>query len=171
MKQRIFLILALCVSFASGMLVEGSAQKPKLAASEGTPEIDAAFRDGVYQAKIDVQEGRRPRLSVGRWNTENARALYIAGYQKGYRESSATSTGKVTGISIAELAATGYRDGMLDGAKHRLGSQPFQPEKTANFRDAGLAYLDANADGELYKRYYRTGYSNGYQQAYYSQTK
>jgi hypothetical protein len=170
-KKRIFLVLALCVSFASGMLVEGSAHKPKLATSEGNQEVDAAFRDGMYQAKLDVQEGRRPRLSVGRWNTETARALYIAGYQKGYRQFSGTPAGKVTGISVAELAATGYRDGMLDGARHRLGAQPFQGEQTANYRDAGLAYLDANADSDLYKRYYREGYSNGYQQGYYTQGK
>jgi hypothetical protein len=170
-KKRIFLVLALCVSFASGMLVEGTAHKPKLAASDRSQEIDAAFRDGMYQAKLDVEEGRRPRLSVGRWNTETDRALYIAGYQKAYREFSGSSTGKVTGISVAELAATGYRDGMLDGARHRLGTQPFQAEQTANYRDAWMVYLDANADGELYKRYYRAGYANGYQQAYYTQGK
>jgi hypothetical protein len=89
-KKQIFLVAALCVSFASGILVEGSAHKPKLAASEANQEVDAAFRDGVYQAKLDVQEGRRPRLLVGRWSTERDRALYIAGYQKGYREFSGT---------------------------------------------------------------------------------
>jgi hypothetical protein len=169
--KRLFLVLALCVSFASGMLVEGSAHKPKLSATERSQEADAAFRDGVYQAKLDVQEGRRPRLSVGRWNTEAARALFIAGYQKGYREFSGSSVGRGTGISVAELAATGYRDGMIDGARHRLAAQPFQAEQTANYRDVWMVYLEANADGELYKRYYRAGYSNGYQQAYYTQGK
>jgi hypothetical protein len=167
-KKRIFLVVALCVSFASGMLVEGTAHKPKLAASDRSQEVDAAFRDGVYQAKLDVQEGRRPRLSVGRWNTETARALYIAGYQKGYRE---FSGGKVSGISVAELAATGYRDGMIDGARDRLGAQPFQSEQTANYRDAGMVYLDGNADGEPYKRYYRAAYSSGYREAYYTREK
>jgi hypothetical protein len=170
-KKRILLVVALCVSFASGMLVEGTAHKSKLAASEGSQEVDAAFRDGVYQAKLDIQEGRRPRLLVGRWSTETDRALYIAGYQKAYGEFSGTSTGEVNEISVAELAATGYRDGMLDGARHRLGSQPFQAELTANYRDAGMAYLDANADSELYKGYYREGYSNGYKQAYYTHGK
>jgi hypothetical protein len=170
-RKRLFLVLALCVSFASGMLVEGSAHKPKLSTTERSQEADAAFRDGVYQAKLDVQEGRRPRLSVGRWNTEAARALFIAGYQKGYREFSGSSVGRATGISVAELAATGYRDGMVDGARHRLAAQPFQAEQTANYRDVWMVYLDANADGELYKQYYRAGYSNGYQQAYYAQGK
>jgi hypothetical protein len=51
---------------------------------------------------------------------------------------------------------------MLDGARDRLGAQPFQAEQTENYRDAWMVYLDANADGEMYKRYYRAGYSNGY---------
>jgi hypothetical protein len=170
-KKRISLVVALCVSFVSGMLVEGSAHKPKLAASVGSQEVDAAFRDGVYQAELDVQKARRPRLLVGRWSTETERALYIAGYEKGYREFSVTSTGEVNEISVAELAATGYRDGMLDGSRHRLGSQPFQAEQTPNYRDAGMAYLDADADSELYKRYYREAYSSGYKQGYYTQGK
>jgi hypothetical protein len=170
-KKRISLVVALCVSFASGMLVEGSAHKLKLVASGGSQEVDAAFRDGVYQAELDVQKGRRPRLLVGRWSTERDRALYIAGYQKGYGEFSGTSTGEVNEISVAELAATGYRDGMLDGARHRSTSQPFQAEQTANYRDAGMAYLDAEADSEFYKRYYREGYFNGYQHGYYTQGK
>jgi hypothetical protein len=164
-KKRIFLVGALCVSFASGMLVEGTAHKPKLAASEASQEVDAAFRDGVFQAKLDVQEGRRPRLLVGRWSTETERALYIAGYQKGFREFSGTSTGEVNEISAAELAATGYRD------RHRLGAQPFQAEQAPNYRDAGMAYLDSNADSELYKGYYHEGYSNGYKQGYYTPGK
>jgi hypothetical protein len=168
-KKRIFLVGALCVSFASGMLVEGTAHKPKLAASEASQEVDAAFRDGVFQAKLDVQEGRRPRLLVGRWSTETERALYIAGYQKGFREFSA-SAGEVNEISLAELAATGYRE-MLDGARHRLGAQPFQAEQTPSYRDAGMAYLDSNADSELYKGYYHKGYSNGYKQGYYTPGK
>jgi hypothetical protein len=170
-KKRIFLVVALCVSFASGILVEETTHKPKLTASERSQEVDAAFRDGVYQAKVDVQERRRPRLSVGRWNTETARALYIAGYQKGYWEFSGTGTGNVSGINVAELAATGYRDGMLDGARDRLWAQPFQAEQTANYRDAWMVYLDANADGEPYKRHYRAGYSNGYREAYYTREK
>jgi len=83
-------------------------------------------------------------------------------------EFSGTRTGEVTEIIVAELAATGYRDGMLDGARDRLGSQPFQSEQTPNYRDAGMAYLDANADSEFYKGYYREGYANGYKQGYYT---
>jgi hypothetical protein len=171
LKRRALFVLALSVSFVTGLLVGNSAHKPKLAGSNPAQEVDAAFRDGVFQAKLDVQDGRKPHLSISRWNTEAARALFVAGYQKGYREFSEIGSPGVMGPSVAELAATGYRDGMLDGARHRVASQPYQPEQTTNYRDAGLAYLETNGDAEQYKQFYRQGYSNGYQQAYYSQPR
>ena len=94
-------------------------------------------------------------LSSGRWSTDQDRASYIAGYQQTYRELIARAT-KVTEPSAAELA--GYRDGLLDGARHRKAAQPFQVNKTDNFRNAGYAEVNA----------YRDAYSNGYQQGYYS---
>lgn len=171
MKRRILLSLGLSASFAAGLLVGESAYRPRLVTGNVSQEIDAAFRDGHYQAKLDAQEGRKPHFSIGRWNTEAARALFIAGYQQGYREFSESRSGRVVEPSVAELAATGYRDGMLDGARHRLGSQPFQLDQTQNYREAGLAYLEVNAETEQYKQIYREGYASGYQQAYFSQLK
>lgn len=171
MKRRILLSLGLSASFAAGLLVGESAYRPRLVTGNVSQEIDAAFRDGHYQAKLDAQEGRKPHFSIGRWNTEAARALFIAGYQQGYREFSESRSGRVVEPSVAELAATGYRDGMLDGARHRLGSQPFQLDQTQNYREAGLAYLEVNAETDQYKQIYREGYASGYQQAYSSQLK
>lgn len=171
MKRRILLSLALSASFAAGLLVGESAYRPRLVTGNVSQEIDAAFRDGHYQAKLDAQEGRKPHFSIGRWNTEAARALFIAGYQQGYREFSESRSGRVVEPSVAELAATGYRDGMLDGARHRLGSQPFQLDQTQNYREAGQAYLEVNAETDQYKEIYREGYASGYQQAYSSQLK
>jgi len=171
MKRRAFILLALGGSFAAGLLVGGSAHPPKLPAVNASQAVDAAFRDGVYQAELDIREGRKPRLLIGRWNSAAARALFVAGYQQRYKEFSEPSVGKFKAPSVAELAATGYRDGMLDGAKHRSAFQPFQAEQTANYRDAGLASLEITAEIEEYKRFYREGYLSGYQQAYSSQLK
>jgi hypothetical protein len=61
----------------------------------GTPAVnpiqltDAAFQDGSYLAKLDVESGRRPHLSVGRWSRDEDRASYIAGYQQTYQQLSA----------------------------------------------------------------------------------
>lgn len=171
MNRQVIILLALSVSFTAGLLVGESNHKPKRATIDPSQTANAAFRDGMYQAKLDVQEGRKPHPAIGRWSGDEARALFIAGYQRGYREASETALGGVSGPSVAELAATGYRDGMLDGSWHRTESQPFQVDQTTNYRAAGIAYLKSYADCEEYKNFYREGYVNGYQQAYYAKTE
>jgi hypothetical protein len=170
MKKRTIFLLALSVSFAAGLLVGKSTYAPKLVTMDTTQATDAAFRDGLYQAKLDIQEGRKPHPAIGRWSNESARAQFIAGYQRGYRDYYEATSAGVTGPSIAELAAAGYRDGMLDGSWHRSALQPFQADQTTNYRAAGMAYVESSADREEYKRYYREGYVNGYQQAYYARS-
>lgn len=168
MNKRVFWIGALSLSFATGALVGNSSHHSKFSASNAAQALDPAFRDGLYQAKLDVRDGRSPHLSTGRWNNESARASYVAGYQQGYRETYEMQSGQLIEPSIAELAASGYRDGMLDGTWHRMASQPFQADQTANYRNAGVSYLDVNVNAERFKHFYREAYLNGYHQAYYS---
>jgi hypothetical protein len=166
-KRQSLFILDVSLGFAIVALVGVSAYRPKIEAGKGPQVIDAAFRDGVYQAKLDVQGGRAPHLSTGRWSTNADRAVFIAGYEHGYREFSEAQSGKLGEPTAAELA--GYCDGTLDGAADRIKAQPFQVEKTANYRNAGQGYLEAKAHPEDYIRFYRRAYSNGYQQGYYLQ--
>ena len=170
MEKRALWVVALSLSFSTGLLVGGSSRGSKPSVSP-MQALDAAFRDGVYQAKLDAREGQRPRFSTGRWSTDSARASYVAGYQQGYRESYEKQSGQLMEPSVVELAASGYRDGMLDGAWHRMASQPFQADHTANYRDAGMSRADVNANAELFKHFYREAYLNGYHQGYYSQVK
>ena len=112
-------------------------------------QADAAYRDGSFQAKIDVANGRKPHLASGRWGTDQDRASFIAGYEETYRQLSGALASKLAEPTAAELA--GFRDGLLDGARHRIA------RKTDNFRNVGYAEVEA----------YRGAYSNGYQQGYY----
>jgi len=171
MKSRVFLMLALSVSFAAGLIVGGAKRGTSLPAVEPTKSADAAFRDGLYQARLDIEEGRKSHPAIGRWSSAEARASFLAGYQSGYRPWSDAAIGRVTGPSIAELAAAGYRDGMLDGGWHRSASQSFQAEQTANYLAGGAAYLGTTATPDAFKHFYREGYINGYQQAYSAQAK
>jgi hypothetical protein len=171
MKSRAFLMLALSVSFAAGLIVGGSKREASLPAIEMTHSMDAAFRDGLYQARLDFKEERKPHPAIGRWSTAEARASFLAGYRRGYRPENEAATGRVTGPSIAELAAAGYRDGMLDGRLHRIASQPFQAEQTANYLTGGAAYLGMTATQDEFKHFYREGYVNGYHSAYFAQAK
>jgi hypothetical protein len=170
MNKRVFsIVVALSLSFASGVLV-GSSSHHSAAVENPALASDPAYRDGLYQAKLDARGGRAPHFAVGRWNTEAARASYIAGYQDGYRQSSDSPSGALNASSIAQLAATGFRDGMLDGTRHRRSAQPFQADQTPHYREAGLSSV-STVNREMFQNFYREAYMRGYQQAYYSSAK
>jgi len=171
MKRRMFLMLALSASFATGLILGEAKRRPRLPAVEVTQSVDAPFRDGLYQAKLDTEEGRKSHPAIGRWNSAEARASFLLGYQSGYRPPSEAAFGRVKGPSVAEMAATGYRDGMLDGGWHRAASQPFQAEQTTNYRAGGATYLGENVTPDEFKHFYREGYMNGYRHAYFTQAK
>jgi len=44
---------------------------------------NAAFRDGLYQAKLAVERGGEARMPFGRWGASEDRASFVAGYQRG----------------------------------------------------------------------------------------
>jgi hypothetical protein len=123
-------------------------------------QADAAFRDGVYQARMDIAGGRKAHLASGRWSTDQDRASFIAGYERAFKALTEARSGKAVEVNGVELTA--YHDGVVDGARHRLAAQPFQPNKTDNYRKAGgYTAADANLAN------YREAYSNGYQEGYY----
>jgi hypothetical protein len=45
---------------------------------------DGAFRDGLYLGKLAAESGQPPRVAMGRWSTEQDRAMFSAGYHRGY---------------------------------------------------------------------------------------
>ena len=154
-KQTLFAV-------AAGLLVGlglRTVSSRGLHGSLNVKQTDAAYRDGAYQAKIDFDGGRRPHFSSGRWSTDQDRASFIAGYEQSYKLLTMARSGKVE-ATASEIA--GHRDGVLDGARHRRGLQPFQVSRTDNYRKAG-GHADVGADRQAYL----DAYSNGYQEGYY----
>ena len=47
---------------------------------------DGAFRDGLYLGKLTADRGQPFRPGIGRWSSEQDRAMFTAGYRRGYRE-------------------------------------------------------------------------------------
>lgn len=72
-----------------GLAAKASHAK-RASAVDATQETDAAFRDGLYLGKLDAEEARKVRPSIGRWNGLKDRASFLAGYQRGYEETRAT---------------------------------------------------------------------------------
>jgi len=150
MKKQPVLVITAVLCVGMGLVALSSYGPP---GALNVKEADAAYRDGAYQAKIDVERGRKAHFSSGRWNTDQDRASFIAGYSESYKVLTDARSGRATEPTAAEL--TGYRDGVADGARHRRASQPFQLNRTDNYR---RAESDAG---------YRDAYSNGYQEGYY----
>ena len=168
MSNKVIILLAVSGSFAAGLIVGESKREPSLPPVEVAQAADAAFRDGLYQARLDIRNGRKPHLAIGRWNSPQARASFVSGYWRGYRPSS-EAVGQIAGVSVAELAAAGYRDGMLDGSWHRTAAKPFQAERTTNYQAGGADYVGVTATPDEFKTFYREGYMNGYKHAYFLQ--
>ena len=149
-------LMALALVLCGGVAVMGISSRGWERASDPR-QADAAYRDGSYQAKIDIERARKPHFSSGRWNSDQDRASFIAGYEQTYRELAETRSPKLAEPSATELLA--FRDGVADGARHRRAAQPFQVNRTDNYRKA-----DQAAD-------YRDAYANGYQEGYYAPTQ
>jgi hypothetical protein len=163
MNRRSLFVLAVVVCLGIGLV---EVARHGLQNETDSRQADAAFRDGSFQAKIDIEHNRKPHFSTGRWSTDQDRASFIVGYEQTYRELAEARWGKVVEPTAAELA--GFRDGMFDGARDRTAAQPFQLNRTENFRNAARGFAEMNTDPEKYRQYYRSAYSNGYQEGYYS---
>jgi hypothetical protein len=48
---------------------------------------NAAFRDGLYQGKLDAQHGSKPHIRSARWSAEPDRLAFVSGYRLGYQDS------------------------------------------------------------------------------------
>jgi len=70
---------------ASTIGVFTSSVKPE-AGAEARFASDGAFRDGLYLGKLAAENGQPERLAVGRWSTGQDRALFTAGYRRGYSQ-------------------------------------------------------------------------------------
>jgi hypothetical protein len=48
--------------------------------------LNGAFRDGLYQGRLDARRGTEPHVASGRWATDQDRAWFRRGYWRGYSE-------------------------------------------------------------------------------------
>jgi hypothetical protein len=70
-------------------LVSKASHAQHVSTVDAAQETDGAFRDGVYLGRLDAEEAREVRPSIGRWSDPKDRALFLAGYQRGFEEARA----------------------------------------------------------------------------------
>ena len=93
MKRKSLFVLAVTLGIAGFVQISVRANVRERA-SHSARATDAAFRDGLFLAKLDAQNGRQPHIATGRWSTTADRASFTAGYQQGYREFSEAHGGQ-----------------------------------------------------------------------------
>ena len=130
---------------------------------------DAAFRDGLFLGQRDVERGRKPHISSGRWNADSDRRSFISGYLHAYRQMYDRADSQSHRVwSLAEQR--GFSDGIIDGLQQRRGSKAFHLNGTENYKTANRG--SSNTDDLIrYKKLYREAYCNGYQVGYYGEHK
>ena len=153
MKQSINALMvvgscAILTLFAVALMNQG---RP---AAEQSANASAAFRDGMFQARLAAQRGDRPQLTAGRWSNNRDRRDYVEGYQQGYVKALGQD-----GITVPQGAEqAGYRHGLADGALDRQSGQAFR--NVAN-RGDNVGVLSDPA--------YHQAYATGYQLSYYGE--
>jgi hypothetical protein len=166
MRSPFSVAAGLVLGLAIGMFARTPDATSRNASRNTSQMVDAAFRDGTYLAKLDAQNGRKPRLMSGRWNSNADRAMFIVGYEQTYQEAAGAGQGKSPKADAAEVA--GYLDGMADGAADGASSHVFRSERTSNYLNARQESAPAGADAAKFREDYRVAYANGYQQGYYA---
>jgi len=64
--------------------------------AEALLAADGAFRDGLYLGKLAAEAGQPQRPVIGRWATGQDRAMFSAGYRRGYDEISDSARASAT---------------------------------------------------------------------------
>ena len=127
---------------------------------------NAAFRDGLYQARLQAEQGRKPHVASGRWAARADRIAFVAGYQEGYRIFAKTHPQKHIRPTSIELA--GLRDGIEDGLRDWAELQPFRVQRAIQLRHAALQRMEVISSDLKDDPRYQLAYVNGYQQGYYA---
>jgi hypothetical protein len=79
----LYSLVVLGLSATARVAVSSGRTQPR-----GKPEAvlaaDGAFRDGLFVGQFSAANRLANRPPVGRWSTQQDRAMFLAGYQRGY---------------------------------------------------------------------------------------
>ncbi len=193
-RLSVYVFIIVIAGAATAIFATVALHRSHVVAGDVNQQTDAAFRDGLFLARLDAEHGRKPHLTSGRWSTDADRRSFVSAYRRKphltsgrwstdadrrsfvsaylqtYRQMRGGAASEQPGSS--QLAAQrGYRDGITDGLQQRDRSGSFRPNATEKYQKADRGYSDNNGDLSEYKQAYREAYCNGYQQGYYSETE
>jgi len=168
-RLSVYVFVIVIAGAATAIFATGALHRSQVVAGNINKQTDAAFRDGLFLARLDAEHGRKPHLTSGRWSTDADRRSFVSAYLQAYREMRGGAASEELGPS-PPAAQRGYRDGITDGLQQRYRFGFFRANATEKYQKADRGYSDSIGDRNEYKQAYREAYCNGYQQAYYSET-
>lgn len=115
---------------------------------------NGAFRDGLYQAKLDEQSGRKPHVRTGRWTSDADRASFLAGYQRQSER-----------LRAAGQEHEAFKQGLNEGTEARSGDRPFALRTNLRSQQAGRPLSHEQ------KAQFELSYADGYQLGYYGEAR
>jgi hypothetical protein len=77
--------IAICLGTTATLAITNRSVGPTWNA-EARLAADGAFRDGLYLGKLAAENGQPLRPTIGRWSRDQERAMFAAGYRRGYTE-------------------------------------------------------------------------------------
>jgi hypothetical protein len=88
MRTFSMFVIALAMGTGLGASLESRSQAALADARAAIVDgaSNAAFRDGLYQAKLAVERGSGVHIATGRWASDEDRVSFAAGYERGYEQ-------------------------------------------------------------------------------------
>ena len=88
MKTAWALILTAVVTLGGATLLLAGISNEVISNLRNNPDPNtmAAYRDGLYHARLQAQRGEEPHLAIGRWQNAADRELFAAGYRQGFMD-------------------------------------------------------------------------------------
>src|SRR5260370_19741182 len=132
-RLSVYVFIIVIGGAATAIFATVALHRSQVVAGNVNKQTDAAFRDGLFLARLDAEHGRKPHLTSGRWSTDADRRSFVSAYLQAYREMQGGAVSEQLGSS--QLAAQrGCHHGTADGLQQRYRSGSFQSNSTDHYQ-------------------------------------
>ncbi len=125
----------------------------------------AQWRNDRYQSQREREREQRRREQEARRNARQQQRRGNYGY--GYGTASDGYSNLGGSFQLRQTALNeGFNEGLKEGRRDRSRGEGFNFTDESAFRDATIDYSSKLGDRELYRRYFRESFENGYRDGY-----
>jgi hypothetical protein len=85
-RLSVYVFIIVIAGAAAAISATAALHRSHVVAGNVNKRTDAAFRDGLFLARLDAEHGRKPHLATGRWSTDADRRSFVSAYLQTYHE-------------------------------------------------------------------------------------